>query len=148
VKGEPAAADGRRPQVRTVWQQDASQVATSWKIEVSESENKTPGQHPEVDMRDVLRDRFSAGQGFIQLQLGMTDEMMLFIIKQAISLGNGKVFTVIPPSQQRFRGLQGFIQLYSGMTDEEMLFVIKQAISLGNGKAFTVTPPSKINDNV
>jgi hypothetical protein len=114
---------------------------------MSEGESKPPGQHPEVEIRDVMRQRFSTGQGVIQLQPGMTDEMILFMIKQAISVSNGKSFTVIPPSQQRCsteQGLQGFIQLYFGMTDEETLFVLKQAVSLGNGKAFTVTPPSKI----
>jgi hypothetical protein len=116
-----------------------------WEIEVSDSENKAPGQHPEVDMRDVLRERFSTGQGFVQLGSGMTDKEMLVVIQLAISQSNGKAFTVIPPSQQRFstgHGLQGIIQLSSGMTDEEMLFIIKQAISLSSGRAFTITPPS------
>jgi hypothetical protein len=70
-----------------------------WEIEVSDSENKAPGQHPEVDMRDVLRERFSTGQGVIQLSSGMTDEEMLFIVKQAISLSSGRAFTITPPSK-------------------------------------------------
>jgi hypothetical protein len=74
-----------------------------WEIEVSESENKAFGPHPEVDMRDVLRERFSIGQGVVQFQPGMTDEMMLSIIKQAISLSNGNAFTVIPPSKIKAR---------------------------------------------
>jgi hypothetical protein len=118
-------------------------------VDVSDEEDKGPGRHLEVDLLDVLRQRFSTGQGFIQLSSDMTDDIMLGIIKHAISLGNGKAFTVIPPSPQRLcsaQGLQGFIQLFSGMTDEEMLFVIKRAISLGNGKAFTVTPPSKTDE--
>jgi hypothetical protein len=119
-----------------------------WKVDVSDAEDKSSRPHPEVDLLDVLRERFSTGQGFIQLYSAMTDKDMLFVIKQAISLSSGKAFKVIPPSPQRFYtsdGLQGFIQLYSGITDEDMIFVVKQAISLGNGKAFTVTPPSKIN---
>ncbi len=114
-------------------------------INVGKGEDKTPGPHPEVDIRDVMRQRFSAGQGVIQLQPDMTDELILLMIKQAISLSNGKAFTVIPPSQQRFspgHGLQGFINLSSGMTDEEILSIIKQAISLSTGRAFTITPPS------
>jgi hypothetical protein len=117
-----------------------------WEIDVSKGESNPPGNYVEVDISDVLREHFSTGQGVVQLQPGMTDELMLFTIKRAISFSNGKAFTVIPVSQQRFpngQGLQGFIQLYSGMTDKEMLFVIKQAISLGNGNSFTVTPPSK-----
>ena len=66
---------------------------------MSKTENGTPLPHPEVDMRDVVRDRFSAGQGLIQLSSGMTDEEMLFVVKQAISLGKGKAFTVAPPSK-------------------------------------------------
>jgi hypothetical protein len=119
-------------------------------VDVSDADNKDPGPHPEVDLLDILRERFSTGQGFIQLHSDMTNDMMLVVIKQAISLSNGKVFTVIAPSRQHFsnaQGLQGSIQLYPGMTDEEMLFVVKQAISLGKGKAFTVAPPSKINEN-
>jgi hypothetical protein len=68
-----------------------------WKINVSNAENNPPGQYVEVDIRDVLRRRFSTGQGVIQLQPGMTDEMILFTIKQAISLSNGNAFTVFPP---------------------------------------------------
>jgi hypothetical protein len=68
-----------------------------WEIAVSEGENNPSGQYVEVDIRDVLRQRFSTGQGVIQLQPGMTDEMILSTIKQAISLSNGKAFTVIPP---------------------------------------------------
>lgn len=67
---------------------------------MSEAESKPAGQHGEVDIRDILRQRFSTGQGVIQLQPGMTDEMILFTIKQAISLSNGKAFTVIPPLER------------------------------------------------
>jgi hypothetical protein len=69
-------------------------------IEVSEGEDTPPGKYVEVDIRDVLRQRFSSGQGVIQLQPGMTDEMILSAIKQAISLSNGKAFTVIPPMKK------------------------------------------------
>lgn len=113
---------------------------------MSKTENGTPRPHPEVDIRDVLRDRFSTGQGLIQLSSSMADKEMLVVVKLAISHSNGKTFTVIPPSQQCFsagHGLPGFIQLSSGMTDQEILFIIKQAISLSSGRAFTVSPPLK-----
>jgi hypothetical protein len=67
---------------------------------VSKDENDPPEHYVEVDISDVLRERFSTGQGVIQLQPGMTDEVMLFTIKQAISLSNGKAFTVIAPSKK------------------------------------------------
>lgn len=66
---------------------------------MSETESKTFGRYFEVDINDVLRERFSTGQGVNQLQPGLTDEMMLFAIKHTISIGNGKAFTVIPPSR-------------------------------------------------
>lgn len=64
---------------------------------MGEGEHKPLGHYVEVDIRDVLRQSFSTGQGVIQLQPGMTDEMILSVIKQAISLSNGKAFTIIPP---------------------------------------------------
>lgn len=66
---------------------------------MSETESKTFGQYFEVDINDVLRERFPTGQGVIQLQPGLTDEMMRFIIKHAISISNRKAFAVIPPSR-------------------------------------------------
>jgi hypothetical protein len=67
------------------------------KCSVSGEINVSEGEYVEVDLSEVLQERFSTGQGVIQLQPGMTDEMMLFTIKRAISLSNGKAFTVIPP---------------------------------------------------
>lgn len=66
---------------------------------MSETESKTFWQYFEVDIHDVLRERCSTGQGVLQLQSGLTDEMMHFIIKHAISISNGKAFAVIPPSR-------------------------------------------------
>jgi hypothetical protein len=63
---------------------------------MSESEDNNGVRYPEVNMRDVLRERFSTGQGFVQLSSGMTDKEMLVVIKLAISFSNGKAFTVIP----------------------------------------------------
>lgn len=54
---------------------------------------------PEVDMNDVLRERFSAGLGVVQILQDMTDEMLLLTIKNAVNLSGGKPFTVIPPVQ-------------------------------------------------
>jgi hypothetical protein len=55
------------------------------------------GKRPEIDIREAMRKQFAAGQGVIQLQGGMTDEAILLMVKLAISVSNGKAFTVIPP---------------------------------------------------
>ena len=67
---------------------------------MSEGENDLSGEHAEIDIRDAMRQQFSIGQGVIQLQPGMTDEMILYMIKLAISVSNGKAFTVIPPQRR------------------------------------------------
>lgn len=53
---------------------------------------------PELDMFEVLRERFSSGQGVIRLARDMTDEALLQAIRSAISFSNGKAFVVIPPA--------------------------------------------------
>lgn len=55
------------------------------------------GVTDEIDIREAMREQFASGRGVIQLQAGMTDEAILHMIKLAISVGNGKAFTVIPP---------------------------------------------------
>jgi hypothetical protein len=65
--------------------------------EMSERESIPPGEHVEIDIREAMRQQFSTGRGVLQLQPGMTDEVILQMIKLAISASNGKAFTVIPP---------------------------------------------------
>lgn len=60
------------------------------------SEAKTYGHLFEVDADAVLREKFASGQGIIELQAEMTDEMLLSVIKYAVSLSNGKPFLVMP----------------------------------------------------
>lgn len=60
------------------------------------SEVKTYGHLFEVDADAVLREKFASGQGFIELQPEMTDEMLLSVIKYAVSLSDGKPFLVMP----------------------------------------------------
>lgn len=66
---------------------------------MTEVETKNYGQYFEVDMDEVLRERFAAGQGVLQLSSDMTDEMILLSVKHAVSLSDGKAFVVIPPSK-------------------------------------------------
>lgn len=66
---------------------------------MAETETKNYGQYFEVDMDEVLRERFAAGQGVLQLLPDMTDQMLLLVVKQAVSLSDGKAFVVIPPSK-------------------------------------------------
>ena len=62
------------------------------------SEPKTYAHLFEIDIDDVLREKFASGQGVIQLQPDMTDDMLLAIIKHGVSLSAGKPFLVIPTS--------------------------------------------------
>jgi hypothetical protein len=64
---------------------------------VSEDENNPRGEYVEIDIREAMRQQFATGQGVIQLQPGMTDQALLHMIKLAISVSNGRAFTVIPP---------------------------------------------------
>lgn len=61
-------------------------------------EATTYGHLFEIDIDDVLREKFANGQGVIQLQPDMTDDMLLAIIKHAASLSTGKPFLVMPPA--------------------------------------------------
>ena len=63
---------------------------------MSERESIPPGKHVEIDILEAMRQQFSIGRGVLQLQPGMTDEVILHMIKLAISASNGKAFTVIP----------------------------------------------------
>lgn len=52
----------------------------------------------ELDMNEILKSKFSAGQGVLQILSNMTDDMLLGSIKHAIAISGGKSFTVIPPA--------------------------------------------------
>lgn len=60
------------------------------------SEAKTYGHLFEVDTDAVLREKFAIGQGVVELQPEMTDEMLLSVIKYAVSVSAGKPFLVMP----------------------------------------------------
>ncbi len=60
------------------------------------SEAKTYGHLFEVDTDAVLREKFASGQGVVELQPEMTDEMLLSVIKYAVSASAGKPFLVMP----------------------------------------------------
>jgi len=60
------------------------------------SEAKTYGHLFEVDADAVLREKFANGQGVVELRPEMTDEMLLSIIKYAVSVSAGKPFLVMP----------------------------------------------------
>lgn len=51
----------------------------------------------ELDMNTALKETFSTGQGILQILPEMSDETLLFSIKRAIALCDGKPFTVVPP---------------------------------------------------
>lgn len=52
-----------------------------------------------VDMKGVLAERFSSGQGVVALVRGMSNGEILSAIQEAVALSNGNAFTVIPPQR-------------------------------------------------
>jgi len=59
-------------------------------------EAKTYGHLFEVDHDAALREKFASGQGVIELQSDMNDAMLLAVVKQAVSICDGKPFLVVP----------------------------------------------------
>ncbi len=70
-----------------------------------------PDERPVLDMNDVLRDKFSKGEGVICLQANMSDAVLAATIKHAASFG--KPFTVVPPGES-------FVYL-DGMADADIV---------------------------
>jgi hypothetical protein len=64
---------------------------------VAEASIDTQGLRGELDMSEVLRERFSSGQGVVMLARDMSDEALLQAIKSAISFSGGMAFVVVPP---------------------------------------------------
>jgi len=63
------------------------------------SDAKTYGHLFEVDNDAVMREKFASGQGVVELQSEMTDEMLLSVIKYAVSVSAGKPFLVMPAAK-------------------------------------------------
>lgn len=70
-----------------------------------------PQQQPMQDQNDVLREKFSKGEGIICLQSNMSDAALVATIKHAASFG--KPFTVVPPGES-------FVYL-DGMADADII---------------------------
>lgn len=54
-------------------------------------------EYDEVDFKAVAAVNFAAGQGVIQLLPDMTDEQILWHIKDACAMSKGMAFKAIPP---------------------------------------------------
>lgn len=57
----------------------------------------TQANYEEIDLKEVLTERFEAGRGVIILSANMTDDQILMLVKDACTLSKGKAFQVIPP---------------------------------------------------
>lgn len=53
-------------------------------------------EYDEIDFKEVVAANFAAGQGIIQLMPDMTDEQILWVIKDACAMSKGMAFKVIP----------------------------------------------------
>lgn len=54
-------------------------------------------QYEDIDLKEVLSVNFSAGKGVIQLMPNMSDEQILWLIKDACAMSKGMAFQVVPP---------------------------------------------------
>lgn len=54
-------------------------------------------EHEEIDFKEVVAVNFAAGQGVVQLMPDMTDDQILWQIKDACAMSKGMAFKVIPP---------------------------------------------------
>ena len=52
-------------------------------------------EHPEVDLSDVLKSKFSAGHGALIISKSHSDEAIAKVIRDAITASEGKPFTVV-----------------------------------------------------
>lgn len=49
----------------------------------------------DVDLKDVINEKFSKGEGVLMLDTNMPDDFLLLAVKQALKASQGKSFTVV-----------------------------------------------------
>jgi hypothetical protein len=54
-------------------------------------------EYEEIDFKEVVSANFAAGKGVILLMPNMSDEQILWLIKDACAMSNGMAFQVVPP---------------------------------------------------
>lgn len=57
-------------------------------------------EYEEIDLKELLEQRFAEGHGVVTLPASMLDEQILALIKNACTLSKGKAFQVIPPKAE------------------------------------------------
>jgi len=55
-------------------------------------------QETDINLNELMIERFSAGEGVVTLSRSMTDEQILKLVKLACTWSQGKAFQVVPPS--------------------------------------------------
>lgn len=64
----------------------------------------------EIDMLDILRGRFEAGQGVVTLSQDMTNAQVGTVIRAALKMAGGKAVTVIPPQEPQWDEFHDFLK--------------------------------------
>jgi len=55
-------------------------------------------QETDINLNELMIERFSAGEVVVTLSRSMTDEQILKLVKLACTWSQGKAFQVVPPS--------------------------------------------------
>lgn len=136
-------------------------MKSDYVVEIMMTEGMSYKHYFEVDMDAVLREKFAAGEGVLQLTTGIEDDSLLSLIKYAVAASNGQSFTVVPSEEfssqclaaddlpivwidkgvdkhavnEVFAQGGGVVTLLDGEID---LMVIKQAARRSHGRKFRV----------
>lgn len=54
-------------------------------------------QETDINLNELMKERFSAGEGVVTLSPSMTDEQILKLVKLACTWSQGKSFQIVPP---------------------------------------------------
>ncbi|KXV02674.1 hypothetical protein AD929_02055 [Gluconobacter potus] len=65
----------------------------------------------EIDMLDVLKGRFGAGQGVITLSRDMSDAQIGSVVRASLKLAGGRAITVIPPLEPHYDEFHEFLKV-------------------------------------
>lgn len=54
-------------------------------------------QESDINLHELMKERFTAGEGVVTLSPSMTDDQILKLLKLACTWSQGKAFKIVPP---------------------------------------------------
>lgn len=75
---------------------DGASYQISYDIEAPQAKRDAAAEPGEIEMDQVLQQRFASGRGVLQLGPSTPDALMLAMIRSALLASNGKPFTIVP----------------------------------------------------